>query len=308
MSLLYFFIPHKKNNYHPYLIRNFSLFLLSLLIVASFNLPGILEGDILGTGSNIAKDEIVRLTNEQRTTSGLASLNYNPQLEQAAILKAQDMFSKNYWAHTSPDGETPWSFFSKAGYSFKFAGENLAKDFDNSSQVVSGWMESSGHKENILNANFTEIGVGVMNGNLNGSETTLVVQMFGTTTTPATVASAPVTEDSASATPLPVAVTLNQELTSSDPSLVKSKPSSNISEKKIIQATPNLTASFSSFPIYEKIAFTLLSILLTLFVLDKLYLRLAKVRRTHTGETSYHILTLGGLLILLVILIQGAVI
>ena len=101
-------------------------------------------------------------------------------LTKAAALKADDMFSDNYWAHFAPDGTSPWYFYGKVGYSYTWAGENLARDFQTSAGVVAGWMASTaGHKENILNSNFTEVGVAVKNGVLQGEETTLVVQLFG---------------------------------------------------------------------------------------------------------------------------------
>ena len=89
------------------------------------------------------------------------------------------MFADNYWAHNSPKGKTPWSFIVNAGYHYTLAGENLAKNFDTSQGVVNAWMASSTHRDNIVKPGYTDIGFAVVNGVLNGEETTLVVQMFG---------------------------------------------------------------------------------------------------------------------------------
>ncbi len=90
------------------------------------------------------------------------------------------MFTQDYWAHFSPKGKTPWDFIISSGYEYKLAGENLARDFDDSSSVVEAWMNSSSHKDNILKNDYEDIGFAIVNGKLNGEETTLVVQMFGT--------------------------------------------------------------------------------------------------------------------------------
>jgi hypothetical protein len=92
------------------------------------------------------------------------------------------MFAKNYWAHNSPTGTTPWDFITASGYKYVVAGENLAKNFSTSQAVVNAWMASPTHKDNIVKPSYKEIGFAVVNGTLNGEETTLVVQMFGSST------------------------------------------------------------------------------------------------------------------------------
>ncbi len=89
------------------------------------------------------------------------------------------MFAKNYWAHNSPTGGTPWDFIIGAGYHYTVAGENLAKNFSDSQSVVNAWMASPTHRANMIKPGYKEIGFAVVNGTLNGEETTLVVQMFG---------------------------------------------------------------------------------------------------------------------------------
>jgi hypothetical protein len=90
------------------------------------------------------------------------------------------MAQKGYFAHTSPEGRSPWYWFKQGGYVFNFAGENLAVDFSDSADVERAWMNSPTHRSNILNNKFTEIGVATAVGTLDGRQTTFVVQEFGT--------------------------------------------------------------------------------------------------------------------------------
>lgn len=140
---------------------------------------------VLGFASNIAVRDVIDLTNKQRLEGNLPPLRVSDQLTVAARAKASDMFAKNYWAHISPDGLKPWSFITNSGYSYVYAGENLAKDFQNSFDVVKAWVASPAHRENLLSSRYNDIGVAVVNGTLGGFETTLVVQMFGASQAPA---------------------------------------------------------------------------------------------------------------------------
>jgi len=155
-------------------ITFFILFHLTTSIVIKFY-PG-----VLGITSAIGVEDLVRLTNEQRTRNGLPPLRFNPALATAAMRKGESMFAENYWAHVSPSGKDPWVWVIQSGYDYLFAGENLAKDFVEPQSVVSAWMTSSSHRANILNKKYEDIGIAVLDGNLNGYKTTLVVQMFAT--------------------------------------------------------------------------------------------------------------------------------
>jgi len=141
------------------------------------------SGGILGYASNISANDVVSQINQQRQNSGASALTTNSTLNQAAFAKAQNMLAQQYWAHVAPDGTQPWFFFKQAGYSYSIAGENLARDFSDTSDMVSAWMQSPTHKENIMNARYRETGVAVVNGTLLGTETTLVVQLFGSAPT-----------------------------------------------------------------------------------------------------------------------------
>lgn len=121
---------------------------------------------------------VIALTNEERSDKGLGSLKANALLNQAAQLKANDMAAKSYYAHVSPDGTVPPAWLNKVGYKYQAMGENLVVDRESSEQVVSAWMGSPSHRENMLNPQFTEIGIGIAHGRYKGMDTTYVVQML----------------------------------------------------------------------------------------------------------------------------------
>jgi hypothetical protein len=178
------FLANKKNRYRPQLLHPEALMVLSFVVIAVFALFNAirffptLADKILGFATNIDVNQVLADTNQERARLGLEPLQINEKLSQAAIAKAQHMFSEQYWSHSSPDGVQPWSFIKNAGYVYKYAGENLARDFDSTGEMMVAWMNSPTHKENIINPNFTQIGLAVVNGTLNGFNTTLVVQMF----------------------------------------------------------------------------------------------------------------------------------
>lgn len=177
-----FILPYPEPRARARLLKNSALFVYVLFLL--FFQLSIYRASprILGFATNIVTGELYQLVNEERAQQGLPALVRNSKLEQAALNKAQDMFAKNYWAHYAPDGSTtPWQFMLSAGYSYKYAGENLAKDFDTSAGVVAAWMASASHRSNIVNTNYKDFGMVAVSGTLSGEETTLVVQMFGST-------------------------------------------------------------------------------------------------------------------------------
>ena len=108
--------------------------------------------------------EVVRLVNEIRKKNGLRALEQDWQLSRVARYKSQDMKDKNYFSHTSPTYGSPFQMMKSFGISYKTAGENIAKGYSTPEAVVNGWMNSSGHRANILNSSFTHIGVGYVSG------------------------------------------------------------------------------------------------------------------------------------------------
>lgn len=177
------FIPHSDNEYKPHFFRVKAMLAVGAFIAivglgALFVQRAILEEtDYLAA---VISSAVVELTNVDRAKNELLSLKVNPVLERAAQLKAEDMAAKGYFAHNSPEGLTPWHWFKQAGYNFVYAGENLAVRFYDSVDVVRAWMDSPGHRANILNSHFTEIGIGIAEGTFEGRPTVFVVQMFGT--------------------------------------------------------------------------------------------------------------------------------
>jgi hypothetical protein len=132
---------------------------------------------------------IVDLTNRDRLNNNDSNLKPNDLLSAAAQAKANDMASKGYFAHTSPEGITPWYWFKQVGYKYVYAGENLAINFDESLDVENAWMNSPTHRANILNNHYTDIGVAMAQGIYQGRVATFVVQEFGSTSTTSTLAS-----------------------------------------------------------------------------------------------------------------------
>jgi hypothetical protein len=183
-KLCLFAIPHADNGYKPHFVRHRSLAAYSALLIG-IKLMLILVLFLIYPNpaqfSTITTNRIVELTNKERIAQGLPELKRNSVLDLTAKLKAEDMLKNNYFAHTSPDGIKPWHWFKEAGYNYTFAGENLAMNFIEAEDAMQAWMKSPSHKENIMSKNYEDIGVAVVVGQLEGYQTTLVVQVFGKT-------------------------------------------------------------------------------------------------------------------------------
>lgn len=105
--------------------------------------------------------KVVELVNVERSKNGLKPLKMNTELSKVATLKSQDMAKLNYFSHTSPTYGSPFDMMKKYGISYRTAGENIAMGQSTPEQVMQGWMNSSGHRANILKSSFTQIGVGI---------------------------------------------------------------------------------------------------------------------------------------------------
>lgn len=306
--LRHLFLPHHTNNFRAkvlhldfFALYVFIFFLLSL----SFRTIHRLDPNILGFATDIHVDQLLSLTNQKRTGSGLSSLTLNSQLSAAAAGKANDMFSNGYWAHNSPGGKTPWDFINGAGYIYTVAGENLAKNFSNSAGVVEAWMNSPTHRENILRDQYQDIGFAVVNGVWNGEETTLVVQMFGKPV--AQVALAPVVNSS----PSPIPVVAEAQAEESDQGLIPS-PSPEFGEAEETTFTAALVEPQESLPPLEisplgqsvvrsplldigsltkQLTLALSTVLMIVLVIDAIYVSRHKLVRAG-GKTMAHLLFL----------------
>ncbi|TSC93995.1 MAG: hypothetical protein CEN91_44 [Candidatus Berkelbacteria bacterium Licking1014_85] len=148
---------------------------LVLVIIVSFSIFSASSRAIAGEDKN----DIYDLTNNYRIKKGLKPLLINSALENAANYRAQDMINNQYFEHVSPIGATPWEAFNKYDYDYRFAGENLAMGFENIEYAFNAWINSLTHYKNIVNKNYDEIGVAIIQGNIYGKDTTLIVQVFG---------------------------------------------------------------------------------------------------------------------------------
>lgn len=175
-------VPREQNNFKPHLLRDRSLALLAVLIctVKIVAISATILGPVEAVSSAaITVPNIVNLTNSARKQAGVKELKNNSVLNQVAQSKAEDMLQNSYFAHTSPSGVSPWDWFNKMGYKYKSAGENLAVNFTDDQAVMDAWLQSPGHRANLLNSGFTEIGIGIATGPYEGHLATFVVQAFG---------------------------------------------------------------------------------------------------------------------------------
>jgi len=117
----------------------------------------------LAYSTEMSISSLLASTNSQRANNGLSPLSTNSKLNSSAQSKANDMVSRDYWSHNSPDGQEPWVFFDNSGYQYQKAGENLAYGFSTSDATVIGWMNSPSHRANMLDSTYTEVGFGFTN-------------------------------------------------------------------------------------------------------------------------------------------------
>ncbi|MFA4833871.1 MAG: CAP domain-containing protein [Patescibacteria group bacterium] len=184
-SLKDLFIPYAGNNYKPRALSPRRLFfhaisaiLIKVLVIGFVVIIPIsawLTPDVLLEQAK----KIIELTNRIRQSAGVSSLTENNLLTRAAYNKAEDMLLNQYFAHIGPDKKTVSDWLSGAGYKYAVAGENLAMGFSGAEEVVNGWVKSQTHYANMVDPDFSEIGVGLASGLYNNYDTTLVAQFFG---------------------------------------------------------------------------------------------------------------------------------
>lgn len=266
VSLKHHFVPHKETKKRAKLLHHKFFYLYSSIFVVLFllfNVSKTIKPGVLGYSSEIKIRELLNETNKRRELEGKKPLVINQKLSVAAKLKADYMFAKNFWAHTAPDGTQPWDFILKEGYEYSFAGENLARNFYYSKEVVDAWMNSPTHRENLLSENYDEVGFAVENGVLDGYETTLVVQFFGKP---------------------------------KNLSLITSKSEqerylSSLNEKATMGVSTEKSNSIDVPSLFRYISFTILGFVLALFLLDVYYSKTRGIDK-FTGHTAAHIIVL----------------
>jgi uncharacterized protein YkwD len=129
--------------------------------------------------SFLTKSGVLKYTNEQRINNGLKPLIENSKLDASAKLKVEDMFKNQYFEHVSPTGVGVSDLAQQVNYEYIIIGENLALgNFENSQKLVEAWMASPGHRENILNSKYQEIGIAVMEGTYQDEKVWMAVQHF----------------------------------------------------------------------------------------------------------------------------------
>lgn len=182
------YIAHKGNKFRPTLFSRESVAIVALALV-------LIEGAYLfqvnvvmqstGFTAAVLPSALTTLANADREVYALPVLAEDPLLAQAAQRKADDMASRGYFAHISPDGTSFRDILNGVGYNFSYAGENLAVDFSESIDVEKAWMNSPTHRANILKGEYTHVGYGVARGMYEGREVTFVAQFFATKRAPA---------------------------------------------------------------------------------------------------------------------------
>lgn len=269
MQLHHFFIPHHKNNHRAKLLHNVSLFVLILAVATASSFAVFIHKthpEVLGISYQISNTELLNLTNYERQQNGLPELALNQQLASAAQKKGQHMFLHDYWAHFAPDGTSPWQFIRGEGYEYTYAGENLAKGFTTSVDAMNAWMKSPTHKANILSPNYADVGFSIQEGKLQGEETILIVQEFGSKgNVPVVRENTPIAEVKGS--------TQIQLPTITD------NPPQNISSKPIIDLTS----------VAKTLTFILLAALLVALVLDFIIIEKKKIPRV-VGNNLDHVI------------------
>lgn len=323
----HYFIPHDRNNFRSKLLHHSSLVVLVLfLFVSSISVNFVQQSnpEVLGIAYSITQQELLDHTNNARKEHGLEPLTLNDSLVSAANGKAQHMFVNNYWAHFAPDGTSPWNFIRGAGYTYVFAGENLAKGFTDSKSVVDAWMNSPSHRENLLSNKYKEIGFAVSEGNIEGEETVLVVQMFGAQDVPApsetTVA---VAQDPIPPTPTqqviaPVVTLIPTSAPATNTAMVREQEITYQTQPQVISRTlPVITPSFLQISAENNpfinlttatkaIPLIVVGSLLVALMLDFIIIKRKNIPRL-VGHNLDHIMILGMFLLLLLIQKFGSV-
>lgn len=174
-------IPDPDNDFRPLALRHRPLALVSMLLLTAKLIAATTIALLPQTAdlSTITSSRIVELTNVERKQAGASTLKVSSLLTNAAQQKAQHMLDEDYFAHISPSGVTPWFWMAKVGYAYEMAGENLAIDFIEAEDVVAAWLASPSHRDNMLQAGYTETGVAVATGEFQDGTSTVVVHMFG---------------------------------------------------------------------------------------------------------------------------------
>lgn len=221
-SFRHYFLPHEENNHHPLVLRPTALKVYSAVLIAmKVMLTGFLyiAYPTEAQFAELTASKIFELTNSARSANDVPALKLNAQLSRAAQAKARDMLRLGYFDHTGPDGKKFWQWIKESGYSYSTAGENLAMDFTTAESAHRALMASASHRTNILKATYTEVGLAVAEGSMNGRDTTVLVEFFGSpaakriaTARPAAPAPAPSPAPTAAPATAPAGITYRAQV------------------------------------------------------------------------------------------------
>ncbi len=324
-TLAHLFFPRHSNNHKAKILHPSSLTFLSLGLVAFQLILRVIptpaattvNSSVLGYASQISTSEVIRLTNEKRAQNGLPALVFNQKLTDSAKEKAEHMIQYDYWAHNAPDGTQPWYFFTKHGYSYRYAGENLARDFSTASAAVDAWMASTSHRENMLSPKYKDIGVAVTEGDLSGSDTTIIVQHFGTLLSDAQSVTTAQAATNVSPTKPPVkaavvskvpSATPTEEVTPTPEIIVQTEPQAPPSqlvesETPTAQKATGIRAFISQFETTKAVSIMVIGLLILVTIVDALVVAKRRIPRV-SGRAFAH-LAFFGMIIAVVLIIRA---
>lgn len=168
-----------RKGFHKYVqMKRFRL--VTILIAVSLFAPGSLRG-LEPARLEITRENVLAAMNRHREEKNLPPLRVDHRLDLAAEDRMRDMEEIGYWSHESPEGRSPFFWLALRGYRFGYAGENLAKGFETAAVLVDSWMESKGHRENIVSANYADCGIAIIDGSTTGKSTgKSIVVLFAT--------------------------------------------------------------------------------------------------------------------------------
>lgn len=296
--ICHLFTPRESNNHRAKILHHKSLIIVIVaLVFGQFFITAVKSKypGVLGITADISSQQLLLLTNQKRQEQNLPPVVLNDQLSQAALLKAQDMFAQNFWAHNAPDGTTPWFYFKKKGYEYAYAGENLARGFTSPESVINAWMASPTHRDNMLSSRYKDIGFAIVAGKLLGEETILVVELLGSKNTE-----------------MLARENVNKPITTSSTTLVKPQAfavsnsligKSNLTSTLSIKATPVIDLGALS----RNMSLAVVLIFIFVLILDMIVVERKKITRL-VGHNLDHALFLGAILLFVLLFVRGVII
>jgi uncharacterized protein YkwD len=197
---------------------------------------------VLNYATSMSAGGLLASTNTARANNQAPALSINSQLTSAAQAKANDMATRNYWSHNTPEGNPPWIFVTAQGYAYQKLGENLATGFSDEQATVDGWMASPPHKENMLNPDYSEVGFGFANNSdytaAGGGPMTIIVAFYGKPLNPIVPPVAPIAAQPKPSPPSPAPSPQPPSTSSPTPSESSSQPSAADQTSPVRKSNP----------------------------------------------------------------------